>query len=760
MARSIVGVALAADAPRALASAVLTLLAMAPGPGAAFGLKLVVQGVATNDLGELWRGAALSAAAVGCGLLAASTALAVRLQVREKTTHELALRMARAAATAPGLEHLERPHYNNEVELARAQRAVMAGVLDSLTISAAVAVQLAVTVVVLARVETTLVVLPVFAVPGLLLSGRIAALTRDAADRDAEPSRLRAHLFSVASAVTAASEARVFGMERDLVERRERLWTDAERDRRRVEAKIAGLRLVASLAMVAGYAIAVVLLVSGATRGDISLADVMLGLLLAAQIRAQVTNLQLSAGQLLQTLVAGRRYVWLIGHTAEARRAMAAIPATPVPASVAAGIVLDGVRFTYPGTDQPVLRGVDATLPAGSTVAIVGDNGAGKTTLVKLLLRAYDPDAGSVRVEGHDLTTFDVDEWRTRLAGAFQDYARFELVARESVGTGDLPRIADEAAIRVALDRAGASDVLTDLPHGLDTQLGRSFDAGVELSGGQWQKIALGRAMMRDRPLVLLLDEPSASLDPEAEDRLHRKYADATGAAARAGGITILVSHRFSTVRMADQILVLEGGRVTEAGSHDELMRLGGQYAELFTLQARPYIDAMAASTASAVAAIEGAVEEATRLRQPALGQEHLLLAVAAQPDSLGARALAALTGTDSDASRSTLLGLLRPGPAPLSSPPQATPRTVLALEQAEAEAAERRRPTTTGDLLIGILRAGEGVGFQILTTAGVDLDRMRAVITTLADGAPELADTSTDAVTTALSRATATASS
>ena len=234
------------------------------------------------------------------------------------------------------------------------------------------------------------------------------------------------------------------------------------------------------------------------------------------------------------------------------------------------------MSFAYPGTDALVLDHVDLHLPAGSTVAIVGENGAGKTTLAKLLLRFYEPTAGALLVDGVDIRRFEVEAWRNRVSAGFQDFARLQFLAYESVGVGSLPDIDDANAVVIALDRAAAADLPARLPSGLATQLGREFDGGVDLSTGQWQKLAVARAMMRDDPLLVVLDEPTASLDAATEHALFERFAgQARAAAARTGAITLLVSHRFSTVRMADVILVIEGGRITERGSHDELMPPG-----------------------------------------------------------------------------------------------------------------------------------------------------------------------------------------
>jgi ATP-binding cassette subfamily B protein len=234
---------------------------------------------------------------------------------------------------------------------------------------------------------------------------------------------------------------------------------------------------------------------------------------------------------------------------------------------------------------------VSVLLPAGAVVAIVGENGAGKTTLVKLLAKMYEPSSGSILVDETPLARLPAAAWRSRLAGAFQDFFRFEFRAGQTVGLGDVPRLHDEPAVLAAVGRAGAGDVIAHLTTGLDTQLGPTWPEGVDVSFGQWQKLALARGFMREQPLLLILDEPTAALDAETEHALFERYASVaheTGVHAN-GRITILVSHRFSTVRMADLIVVLDGARLVEVGTHEELMGRHGQYAELYGIQAAAY---------------------------------------------------------------------------------------------------------------------------------------------------------------------------
>jgi ATP-binding cassette subfamily B protein len=223
-------------------------------------------------------------------------------------------------------------------------------------------------------------------------------------------------------------------------------------------------------------------------------------------------------------------------------------------------------------------------------IALVGENGAGKSTLVKLLADMYTPTMGRITIDGVDLARMSPDEWRARLAGAFQDFYRFEFLAQATVGVGDHPRIEERPAVERAVGRAGAVDVVDALAAGLDTQLGPTWDGGVDVSFGQWQKLALSRGFMREEPLLLVLDEPTAALDAETEHALFEQFAAAArDTAPGTGRITILVSHRFSTVRMADLIVVLDGARVVDVGTHDELMARGGQYADLYAIQAAAY---------------------------------------------------------------------------------------------------------------------------------------------------------------------------
>jgi ATP-binding cassette subfamily B protein len=242
------------------------------------------------------------------------------------------------------------------------------------------------------------------------------------------------------------------------------------------------------------------------------------------------------------------------------------------------------VSFSYPGSEEPALRQINLHIKPGDSLALVGENGSGKTTLIKLLTRLYQPDAGRILLDGLDLQQWQGDALRQRIGVIFQDFGRYQFLVGENIGAGDINHFEDRQRWQRAAEMGMAHEFIDKLPQKYDTQLGKWFKGGRELSGGQWQKIALARAFMRSKADLLVLDEPTATMDAAAESSIFEHFRELSR-----GKMTILISHRFSTVRMADQIVVIDKGRIVEQGSHEQLMKLGGQYAYLFSLQAQGY---------------------------------------------------------------------------------------------------------------------------------------------------------------------------
>jgi ATP-binding cassette subfamily B protein len=381
----------------------------------------------------------------------------------------------------------------------------------------------------------------------------------------------------------AGKDIRVYGLKGELL-RRHRLATGQGQ-------RITDSALLGSAAVDAGswllfggvYATAALLVLRGSISHQGTAGDVALTLGLASAMVAAAGRLTDLGGSVFRVLTASQHYHWLSGQAANPRAGTAVAPQRLV-----RGMTLDDVSFRYRGGDRAALSGVSVRLPAGSTVAVVGENGAGKTTLVKLLCGMYLPTSGRISVDGTDLAAIDLVAYRERIAAGFQDFVRFEFPVREVVGMGELRRMDDPEAVRQALAKANAAFV-DRLPLGMDTPLGASWPDGVELSGGEWQKLALARAMMRPSPLLFVLDEPTAALDAQTEHQLSKEVDRAARDNAADGRITVLISHRFSTVRMADLIVVLQRGSILEMGSHDELMASGGLYAELYDMQAKAY---------------------------------------------------------------------------------------------------------------------------------------------------------------------------
>jgi ATP-binding cassette subfamily B protein len=574
-----------------LVSFCLALLAALPDALLALWFKLLGQGLIDSDF------VLVRAAAVALGVSAAATWLlrtvSTRLQrrFRDKVTIALESHVAQLQASLATIAHQERPDYLNRLSMLRNQVFVLDHMYMSVFSTCGWILRLAVTIALLMSIHPALVLLAVFALPTVLTSTWRPAVERSAQERGAPFNRLARHLFTTATTATPGKEVRVLGIGDRLMSERRSAW---ERWYGPVSAARWGSAVWHTLAwgiFALAYVGAVLFVSSGrrAPAGDVLLV-LAAGARLSAYIGATVGEIGFLRGIWMD---GARRLAWLEDYAAS----LVAAGDVPVPARLSQGIRFEHVSFAYPGTDRLVLDDVNLVLPAGSVVAVVGENGAGKTTLVKLLAKFYEPTAGRILIDGAELARIPADEWRNGLAGAFQDFFRFEFRARHTVGVGDVPRLDDEPAVVTAIGRAGAQDVVSRLNSGLQTQLGPTWPEGVEVSFGQWQKLALARGFMRDLPLLLVLDEPTAALDAETEHALFERYTavargnrqHSSDGVNRDGRITILVSHRFSTVRMADFIVVLDGARVAEVGTHDELMTKGGSYAELYGIQAAAY---------------------------------------------------------------------------------------------------------------------------------------------------------------------------
>ncbi|MBV9109995.1 MAG: ABC transporter ATP-binding protein [Gemmatimonadetes bacterium] len=510
----------------------------------------------------------------------------IRNRLAEEVGFALDREIALLVSGLPGVEHHERADYQDRLELLRQEQGILGNSLNTLIYTANTLVAGLGTLVALALVSPWLLLLVPFALPALPLATLQQRWLEGAEDRSAAPGRLARRLQSLTVDRAAGMELRVFGLEREVLARFRAAWRAARAQVLAARARGAALDFASEALFLAAFGAAVALMLWRARRGLATAGEVVTAVYLGQQVMTSVVEPVRRVAGLDEVLRAAGRLLWLQDYATDHRPPPGGRPA---PARLREGIVFEHVSFRYPGTERWVLRDVSFRIPAGAVVAVVGENGAGKTTIVKLLSRMYEPTEGRILVDGVELREMDVDAWRVRLAAAFQDFARFELEARRAVGVGDLPAVDDGDAVAAALDRAGAEGVMATLPAGGDTQLGARWERGVDLSTGQWQKLALGRALMRTDPLVVFFDEPTASLDALAEHALFERYAREAREGAARGAVTVLVSHRFSTVRAADLILVIDGGGVAELGRHDELILREGLYAELYLLQARAY---------------------------------------------------------------------------------------------------------------------------------------------------------------------------
>jgi ATP-binding cassette subfamily B protein len=571
------------------------------------GFRAIVDGAVAHQPGRIVTGLVIVAITFPGGWALQLIGGALNSRMTDMGNLHLGLRIGTLTTDAPFLEHFERPEYLAEIDTLRDRRRTLAGapaqtlgMLRSGIIFVGVAI-------LLALVWPPLIVVPLLAIAPAVADRKAAKVEKHSDDDLADSRRLLEDLFKLASTAAPARELRTFGATDGLLARHVSLGDEVNKRALRAAHVAALWEATGWILYAVGFGAAIVALVLRAAHGDASPGAVVEVVSLLRRARQQVTGATTNAGSFATAATTADRLLWLEDYVA----AIAPEAGEPAPAGLTEGISLDHVGFTYPGQETPVLSDICLTLKAGTTVAVVGENGAGKSTLIKLLTGMYHPTSGRITLDGRDLADISPQQWRMATTGAFQDFVRFAMPLGDSVGVGDLPRIDNREVVLSAINRAGAEDLVDDKAEaggglGLDTLLG-AYIGGRALSGGQWQRLALARGLMRDRPLLIVLDEPTASLDAPSEAALFASYRDTarkTGNGVEggerdegveglgetdAGTITVLVSHRFGTVHMADQIIVMDEGRVVESGDHQRLIEQDGMYAELFALQAAGY---------------------------------------------------------------------------------------------------------------------------------------------------------------------------
>lgn len=551
-------------------------------------VRLVGAGVA-GDVAEAWQRGQLDhllvllglefGLAIGSDLLGRMTSYVDTL-LSERFTNATSIRLMEHAAELD-LEDFEDADLQDKLDRARRQTMGRMSLMGQLFGQA----QDAITVLsfaagLLAYAPWLMVLLAVALVPAFIGESHFNALNYSLNFQWTPERRQLEYLRQMGASVETAKEVKIFNLNRFFIERFRTLSDRFYQANRRLAARRAAWGTVLAALGTLGYYVAYAYIAWRTVRGDFSIGDLTF---LAGSFRR--------LRQLLESLLTGfsqvagqALYLDDLYSFFEIEPEIRSKPgALPVPAPIRRGFVFEGVGFRYEGSERWALRGLSFELHAGEVLALVGENGAGKTTLVKLLARLYDPDEGRILLDGRDLRDYDLDDLRANIGVIFQDFVRYHLTAAENIGVGQIDAMDDRARIERAARKGMADEVVAGLPRGYDQVIGRRFKDGVDLSGGQWQKIAIARAYMRDAQ-VMILDEPTAALDARSEYEVFERFKELSD-----NKTAVLISHRFSSVRMADRILVLADGKVEASGTHAELMAQGGRYAELFELQAAGY---------------------------------------------------------------------------------------------------------------------------------------------------------------------------
>lgn len=498
----------------------------------------------------------------------------------DKFTNYLSLRLMQHAGSLD-LVTLENPDFHDKLERARRQTTSRLGMLATVAGVAQQAVTLlSLSAAVVSFSPWFLVLMVAAVVPSFLGETHFAMLAYSILFRWTPERRELDYLRLLGASNQSAKEVKVFGLSGYLTARARRLFEQFYEENKSLAVKRAATGTLLNLLPTAGYYAAYVLILVRTLAGTLTLGDLTFLAGSFARSRTIIENLFSSFNNISEQAF----YLKDLFDFFETQPSLVSKPnALPAPRPIRSGFEFRHVSFAYTGSDKKVLNRVSFRFDAGERIALIGENGAGKTTLVKLLARLYDPTEGSILLDGTDLRDYDADDLRKEIGVIFQDYMRYDMLVKDNIGLGRIEELARVDRIEQAARKSLAEPLIASLPGGYEQMLGRRFENGVDLSAGQWQKIALARAYMRDAQ-VLILDEPTASLDARAEYEVFLRFTELTR-----DRMAILISHRFSTVRMADRILVLGQGDIQEQGTHESLLALGGRYAELFELQAAGY---------------------------------------------------------------------------------------------------------------------------------------------------------------------------
>ncbi len=542
----------------------------------------VVQSISgrTANQRQIW---VLVAYEIGLAVLGDLLSRAINLcdsLLGDKFTNHVSLRLMEHA-TQLDLVSFEDPVFYDKLDRARRQTTARLGMLAVLAgMGQQTLTLLSLSAAVVSFSPWFLVLLVAAVIPAFLGETRFAMLAYSILYRWTPERRELDYLRMLGASSQSAKEVKIFGLGQYLADRSRVLFDRFYRENKALAVKRAASGSLLNLLPTAGYYGAYILILVRTLSGALSLGSLTFLAGAFARSRGLIESLFSSLNNIAEQAL----YIKDLFDFFETKPSIASPPnAVPAPRAIQSGFEFRNVSFAYPGSDRQVLQGISFRFDANERIALIGENGAGKTTLVKLIARLYDPTEGAILLDGVDLREYDVESLRSEIGVIFQDYMRYDMTARENIGFGRVDELDNQERIAGASQKSLAESVIAQLPLGYQQMLGRRFENGVDLSAGQWQKIALARAYMRDAQ-VLILDEPTASLDARAEYEVFLRFADLTR-----GRMAVLISHRFSTVRMADRILVLADGAIIEQGSHRQLVALGGRYAELFELQAAGY---------------------------------------------------------------------------------------------------------------------------------------------------------------------------